>query len=65
MQIDINCDLGESFGVYTYGADTEMMPLITSANIACGAHGGDPTVMRESVELAVAQGVAILSLIHI
>ena len=59
MQIDINCDLGESFGVYTYGADTEMMPLITSANIACGAHGGDPTVMRESVELAVAQGVAI------
>lgn len=59
MYLDINCDLGESFGVYTYGADTEMMPLITSANIACGAHGGDPAVMRESVDLALSHGVSI------
>lgn len=59
MLIDINCDLGESFGVYVYGSDPEMMPLITSANIACGAHGGDPTVMRTSVELALAHDVAI------
>lgn len=59
MYIDINCDLGESFGVYVYGADPEMMPLITSANIACGAHGGEPAVMRESVDLALAHGVSI------
>ncbi|AKS34248.1 5-oxoprolinase subunit PxpA [Mycolicibacterium goodii] len=57
--VDLNADLGESFGVYTYGADAEMMPLITSANIACGAHGGDPAVMRGSVALARAHGVAI------
>ncbi|MCR5978035.1 5-oxoprolinase subunit PxpA [Gordonia jinghuaiqii] len=57
--IDLNSDLGESFGVYTYGADPEMMPMITSANIACGAHGGDPAVMRTSVDLAYAHGVAI------
>lgn len=57
--IDLNADLGESFGVYTYGADDEMMPMITSANVACGAHGGDPAVMRRSVELAHAHGVAV------
>lgn len=57
--IDLNADLGESFGVYTYGADAQMMPMITSANIACGAHGGDPAVMRSSVDLAHAHGVAI------
>lgn len=57
--IDLNADLGESFGVYTYGADAEMMPLITSANIACGGHGGDPAVMRTSVALAHAHDVAV------
>ncbi|PRY14642.1 5-oxoprolinase subunit PxpA [Kineococcus rhizosphaerae] len=57
--LDLNCDLGESFGVYRYGADAEVMPLITSANIACGAHAGDPRTMRESVDLAVRHGVAI------
>ena len=40
--IDLNCDLGESFGAYTIGADEEVMASITSANIACGYHGGDP-----------------------
>ena len=59
MRLDINCDLGESFGVYSYGADAEMMPLITSANVACGGHAGDPATMRSSVEQALAHGVAI------
>ncbi|MBU8813111.1 5-oxoprolinase subunit PxpA [Mycolicibacterium goodii] len=57
--IDLNADLGESFGVYTYGADSEMMTLITSANIACGAHGGDAAVMRGSVARAHKHNVAI------
>ena len=57
--VDVNCDLGESFGVYRYGADEEVMPLITSANVACGAHAGDPRTMRESVALAAQHGVAV------
>ncbi|MBD3309212.1 5-oxoprolinase subunit PxpA [candidate division KSB3 bacterium] len=59
MKIDLNCDMGESFGRYTLGLDTEVMPLISSANIACGFHAGDPMVMRKTVELAVQHGVAI------
>lgn len=51
--------MGESFGLYKYGADEELMPLISSANIACGFHAGDPHVMRESVELAVQYGVRV------
>jgi len=47
--IDINCDMGESFGLYTYGHDAEMLPLISSANVACGFHAGDPTVMQTTV----------------
>jgi UPF0271 protein len=57
--IDINCDMGESYGRWTLGHDEEVMPHITSANIACGFHGGDPHVMRTSVELAVQHGVAV------
>jgi len=57
--IDINCDMGESYGRWTLGHDEEVMPHITSANIACGFHGGDPHVMRKSVELAVRHGVAV------
>ncbi len=57
--IDINCDMGESFGRWTLGNDAALMPLITSANIACGWHAGDPAVMRQTVELAVAHGVGI------
>ena len=57
--IDINCDMGESYGRWTLGHDEEVMPNITSANIACGFHGGDPHVMRKSVELAVQHGVAV------
>jgi len=57
--IDINCDMGESYGRWTLGHDEEVMPNITSANVACGFHGGDPHVMRKTVELAVQHGVAI------
>jgi UPF0271 protein len=57
--IDINCDMGESYGRWTLGADEEVMPHITSANVACGFHGGDPHVMRKSVDLAVKYGVAV------
>lgn len=58
-RMDINADLGESFGVYRYGNDDELMPLITSANIACGFHAGDPASMRRAVQSAVEHGVAI------
>lgn len=57
--IDLNCDLGESYGVYSLGNDKEMMQYITSANIACGFHAGDPITMREAVTLALEHGVAI------
>lgn len=51
--IDLNCDMGESFGRYTLGLDEQVMAHITSANIACGFHAGDPLVMHRTVELAV------------
>ena len=57
--IDLNSDMGESFGRWTLGADEEIMPHITSANIACGYHGGDPHVMRASVALALQHRVAV------
>ncbi len=57
--IDLNCDLGESFGAYTIGADAEVMRSISSANVACGYHGGDPTVMRRTVRLAREAGVSV------
>jgi UPF0271 protein len=59
VKIDINCDLGESFGPWPMGADAAVMPHITSANIACGAHAGDPSVMRRTVRLARASGAGI------
>ncbi len=55
--IDLNCDLGESFGVYKLGMDEEIMPYITSANIACGYHAGDPLVMDKTVRLAAQNGI--------
>ena len=57
--IDLNCDMGESYGAWKMGADAEVMPFITSANIACGFHGGDPATMRKTVRLAADHGVAI------
>lgn len=59
MRVDLNCDMGESFGTYTIGADEQVMGLITSANIACGFHAGDPLVMQRTVRLAKAHGVAV------
>jgi UPF0271 protein len=59
MRIDINSDVGESFGAYTIGHDGGLMRSITSANIAAGFHGGDPSVLRETIRLAKAHGVAV------
>ena len=59
MRVDLNCDLGESFGPYTLGDDRGVMGHITSANIACGAHAGDPGVMRLTVRRALEAGVAV------
>jgi UPF0271 protein len=58
VRIDINCDMGESFGRWELGADAAVMPHISSANIACGAHAGDPAVMRRTLQLARTHGVA-------
>ena len=57
--VDLNCDMGESFGAYRIGADDEIIPFVSSANIACGFHGGDPAVMRATIAAAQARGVAI------
>ncbi|MCK6205336.1 LamB/YcsF family protein [Bacillus infantis] len=58
-KIDLNCDLGESFGSFKIGSDEEIMAYITSANIACGFHAGDPGTMRRTVKLALQHGTAI------
>lgn len=58
-KVDLNCDMGESFGIYNLGHDEEMMKYITSANIACGFHAGDPLTMRKTIKLALQHGVAI------
>lgn len=57
--IDLNCDMGESFGAWVMGADAAVLPWVSSVNVACGFHAGDPTIMRETVAAAVAAGVAI------
>jgi len=59
MALAINCDMGESFGLYKMGDDAGIMPYITIANIACGFHGSDPTVMHKTVRLAKANGVKV------
>jgi UPF0271 protein len=59
MRIDLNADVGESFGAYTMGRDAALMSSITSANVAAGFHAGDPSVLRATIRLAVAHGVAI------
>jgi 5-oxoprolinase (ATP-hydrolysing) subunit A len=59
MQIDLNGDVGESFGAYEIGDDAALIPILTSANIACGFHAGDPGVMRATVALAREHGTAI------
>src|SRR5690606_19863246 len=52
LHIDLNCDMGESFGRWELGAGAEILPFVSSANIACGAHAGDPAVMRWTLRLA-------------
>jgi UPF0271 protein len=59
MKIDLNCDMGESFGRYKLGDDEAVMPFITSANIACGFHASDPTIMQSTIRLAKKYKVAI------
>lgn len=59
MRIDLNSDVGESFGAYTIGQDPILLPHVTSANVACGFHAGDPGVMRATVALARQHGVAV------
>src|ERR671931_389629 len=57
--IDLNCDMGESFGAWKMGSDAEMLKIVSSANVACGFHGGDPLVMFETVGRAKENGVGI------
>lgn len=59
MQIDLNCDCGESFGEWKMGNDSALFPLISSVNIACGAHAGDPDIMRQTIRLAQQYDLAI------
>ena len=57
--IDLNSDLGEGFGIWTLGDDAALLEIVTSANVACGFHGGDPGIMRRTCAAAVERGVAI------
>lgn len=57
--IDLNCDMGEGFGVYQLGNDEELLGIVTSANIACGFHAGDPLVMHRTIKMAKANGVRV------
>lgn len=57
--IDLNCDMGEGFGVYRIGNDEPLLDIITSANIACGFHAGDPLIMHSTIEMAKARGVRV------
>ena len=59
VKVDLNCDLGESFGAYTIGMDDKVIPLISSCNIACGYHASDPLVMKKTVALAGQAGIGI------
>ncbi|MCZ0756703.1 5-oxoprolinase subunit PxpA [Anoxybacillus sp. J5B_2022] len=58
-RVDLNCDMGESFGIYRIGNDEDILNYVTSANIACGFHAGDPSTMRKTVQLALEKGVSI------
>ena len=59
MRININADMGEGFGVYDIGNDTALLEIVKSANVACGFHAGDPTIMRRVVEMAAERGVSL------
>ena len=57
--VDINCDMGEGFGIYSFAEDSEIMPFIDSANVACGFHASDPNTMRKTIELAKSHNVKV------
>ncbi len=59
LSIDLNCDMGESFGAWRMGNDAELMNYVSSVNIACGFHAGDASVMRKTVEISLEKGVAV------
>lgn len=59
LTLDLNCDMGESFGAWTMGDDEGILPFVTSANIACGYHAGDPATMRKTVQAALKHGVSL------
>ncbi|MEC8751729.1 MAG: LamB/YcsF family protein, partial [Pseudomonadota bacterium] len=59
MKIDLNSDLGESWGAYIKGEDSDVLKIITSANIACGYHAGDPLVMTETIKTAIENNVSV------
>ncbi|WP_127532597.1 LamB/YcsF family protein [Paenibacillus kobensis] len=59
LQVDLNADFGEGYGAYSFGQDDALLPYVTSVNIACGFHAGDPHTMREAVEKSIAAGVAV------
>ena len=59
MYMDLNCDMGESFGRYTLGLDGEVMQHVTSANVACGFHASDPLVMEKTLGMAKARGAGV------
>ncbi|WP_178841256.1 LamB/YcsF family protein [uncultured Treponema sp.] len=59
LKVDLNCDLGESFGNYTLGLDGEVIKFVSSANVACGFHASDPLVMQKTVKMAKEAGVAV------
>ena len=59
LSVDLNCDMGESFGAWTMGNDAALMNFVSSVNVACGFHAGDATVIRQTIETAIAKGVAV------
>jgi len=59
FRIDLNCDMGESFGAYRMGNDEAILDFVNSANIACGFHAGDPSTIHKTLEAALAKGVAV------
>jgi UPF0271 protein len=59
FRVDLNCDMGESYGVYRIGNDAELIRYVSAVNIACGFHGGDPSTIRKTVRLALDHGVAV------
>jgi UPF0271 protein len=59
LSVDLNCDMGESFGAWTLGSDAELMDYVSSVNVACGFHAGDASVIRRTIETAIEKNVSI------